>query len=209
MVKTTQSVRFAVWLLISLNLLMAYGSIWIFMRLAPVSGESNARNLRSLASCEKMLTALLKEDAAAFSNSLEEARNNVTEADETSALDMIGKHQTAAFSGDKAAKNTLLEAITQLSEINRSAMETAANKVIRFGTAGAWSAVFMALIMLFLMLIFKHRLMQNVLHPLQEIGDVLDANCKGDKMRRCSGTDLSGDIRHIYNDLNDTLDRTK
>ena len=67
----------------------------------------------------------------------------------------------------------------------------------------------MALIMLFLMLIFKHRLMQNVLHPLQEIGDVLDANCKGDKMRRCSGIDLSGDIRHIYNDLNDTLDRTK
>ena len=209
MVKTTQSVRFAIWLFIGLNLLMAYGCIWVFMRLAPVSGESNARNLRSLASCEEMLSALLREDAAAFARSLENARNNVTEKDETSSLEKIVTYKTAAFSGDKAARDNVLAAIMSLSEINRTAMEKAAREVSRFGMAGAWSVVFMALAMLVLLLLFKRHLLRNVLMPLQEIGEVLDASHKGDKMRRCSGTDLSGDIRHIYNDLNDTLDRTE
>lgn len=207
MVKTTQSVRFAVWLLICLNLLMAYGCIWIFMRIAPVSGESNTRNLRSQAACEEMLTALLHENIGNFELSLKKAGNNVTEAEENAALETISKQKDAAFSGDREARQQVIQALNKLSQINRTAMEDAALKVNRFGAAGSWSVVFMALTMLLLTLIFKRRLMRGVLYPLQEIGNVLESRRNGDLIRRCSGTDLTGDIQRIYNDLNDTLDR--
>ena len=179
------------------------------MRLSPVSGESNARNLRSLAACEDMLSALLKEDAEAFTRSFKNAENNVTEGEETAALNTISHHSQEAFSGNKAARHQVITALNALSQINRNAMETAAAKVSRFGAAGAWSVVFMALTMLLLTLIFKHRLMRNVLFPLQEIDQVLECRRNGDLIRRCSGTDLTGDIKRIYNNLNDTLDCSK
>ena len=71
------------------------------------------------------------------------------------------------------------------------------------------AVVLLALTMLLLTLIFKHRLMRNVLFPLQEIDQVLECRRNGDLIRRCSGTDLTGDIKRIYNNLNDTLDCSK
>ena len=207
MVRTTQSVRLVAWLLILLNLLMAYGCIWIFMRLAPVSGESNARNLRSLASCEEMLTAVAQNDAEAFSAALKSAGNNITEPEETPVLEQLILKEKAAFSGDQTARKEVIGAICSLSQINRAAMENSAKQVSSFGMAGAWSVVFMAIAMLLAELIFKNKLMKGIILPLQEIGEVVRANSKGDHMRRCSGTGFSSDIQHICSDLNDVLDQ--
>src|SRR5574344_369041 len=94
--KTGHSVRMAVWLLIGINLLMAYGCVWIFMRMAPVIVEINDRNLRSMGACEEMLEVLSSRDGAegyaVFQLALAKARNNVTEKDEAPALSRIATH---------------------------------------------------------------------------------------------------------------------
>ena len=55
----SKSVKFGAWLLIALNLLMAFGSIWVFMRMSPAIETIIARNAVSFEATEDMLAALL------------------------------------------------------------------------------------------------------------------------------------------------------
>lgn len=208
--KSGQSVRLGAWLLIALNLLMAYGCVWIFMRMAPVIGESNYRNLRSLAACEDMLIALSHqsedEKKVAFLQAFQRARSNITEAAEPSALELIQKNVDAAFDGDVKAREEVIAGIIALSCANRMAMEEAAHHGSQLGYGGAWGVVFMALWLCIAGFIFKRRLINGLVAPLEEIDDVLRVRRGGDLMRRCSGVDLSKDVERIFSGINDELD---
>ena len=43
-----QSMKFGAWVMIGMNLLMAFGAIWVFTRMAPAIREILSRNARSL-----------------------------------------------------------------------------------------------------------------------------------------------------------------
>jgi hypothetical protein len=51
-------------------------------------------------------------------------------------------------------------------------------------------------------------LKRNLVKPLEEIQSVITANRHGDTMRRCSGADMSKDIKTIFDGMNDLLDKT-
>ena len=110
--KIAPSVRLGAWLLIGFNLLMALGSIWIFMRMAPAIEIIIERNERSLEACEEMMASLAmisrntRTDAmlkATFENALKRAQNNITEKEEPAVLATIQADFADAFLGDRTA----------------------------------------------------------------------------------------------------------
>jgi methyl-accepting chemotaxis protein len=215
--KLAQSVRLGAWFLISLNLVMAFGSIWIFMRMAPAIEIIIEQNERSLHACEEMLSCLALVDQSAkvdllqseFLKALQRAKNNITEKDEPIAIEAINRNYIQAFKGNLEGKKKTVAAIQHLSQINRAAMVTADRKARQFGTAGAWGIVFMASAVFMVGMLFMRDLKRSLVKPLEEIHSVIRAVKTGDNMRRCTGPDAPQDIRSIFGEFNDILDQKR
>ena len=216
--KIVQSVRMGAWLLIGLNLLMALGCIWIFVRMTPAIEMIIERNERSLEACEEMLASLavISHDVhgnpalrVTFLNALGHAQKNITEKDEPAALESIRAHYTDAFLGNSDSREKTVAAIIRLGKINRAAMIVADRRARQFGNAGAWGVVFMAVNVFFAGMLFKRTVSRNLVAPLEEIHGVISAHQTGDAMRRCSGPDVRGDVKLIYEGINDLLDRCR
>ncbi|NCC50921.1 MAG: hypothetical protein EOM20_06850 [Spartobacteria bacterium] len=214
--RLTQTIRLGAWSLIALNFLMAMGSIWIFVRMAPVINGILEQNERSLLAGQQMLTCLAKvngdDDRAdreqSFAAALARAQNNVTEKEEPAALRIISAHYADAFADNPDALTQTIDAITRLSEINRSAMKQADHKAVQLGNAGAWGIVFMAVTIFMVGLIFVRALKRTLINPVDEIHSVITAFNEGDNARRCTGVDISQDFRTIFNGINELLDKT-
>ena len=212
--KIAQSVRMGAWLLIGLNLLMALGSIWIFMRMAPAIEVIIDRNERSLQACEAMLSSLAlmragngnKDLKTKFMNALRKAQNNVTEKEEPIALASINAHALNAFTGDKTALLKTVAGIDLLGKINREAMIAADIRARQFGYAGAWGVVFMATCVFFAGMVFKRSLSKALVKPLEEIHSVMSAQRHGDTMRRCICPDLTKDVKSLFDGINEFID---
>lgn len=210
--KLAHPVKFGAWFLIVMNLIMAFGSIWIFMRMAPAIEVIIAQNEVSLESCEDMLAALLKSNdsgsssLAVFRGALAKARNNITEEEEPAIIDRIEKYHKAAFDGDELSLNLTIDAITDLGDINRQAMRRADAKAKQFGYAGAWGVVFMATVSFMIGMILLRSLEKNLSEPIQEIDAVIAAVRDGDPMRRCTMKNPSSSIRKIFTNVNELLD---
>jgi methyl-accepting chemotaxis protein len=210
-----QALRLGAWFLIGLNLLMAFGSIWIFMRMAPAIEIIIAQNEVSLQACEEMLAALVigndnETDVAlqrsSFSKALKKAENNITEGNEPVALERIRKSYIKAFAQDSVELKKTVDAILYLSAINREAMAAADRKAKEFGKAGAWGIVFMASAVFLVGILFYRSLKRNLSTPLEEIHSVTRAIRNGNTMRRCTGARLPREIKQIYSELNEILD---
>ncbi|MDT8446806.1 MAG: hypothetical protein RRB13_07910 [bacterium] len=213
--KLAQSVKVGAWLLIALNLLIAFGSIWVFMRMAPAIDVIINQNEVSLEASEGMLSSLLMtesdEDRAEFSiesfrDALNKASNNITEQEEPRVIKKIAQHYQAAFQGNDRALKQTVEAIVELGAINRAAMHRADAKAKQLGYAGAWGVVFMATATFMAGMIFLRSVKKNLLEPILEIDRVVIAFRDGDLMRRCSMKNPPKDIRQIFGNLNDLLD---
>lgn len=210
-----QAVRLGAWIFVGLNLLMAFGSIGIFMRMAPAITVIIDRNERSLQACEDMLASLamstgITVDEArltAFKDAYERARNNVTEVEEPTVLKSIEASFHPAFRGDQEARQATVDAIVTLGRINREAMIYADTSARQLGYAGAWGVVFMACTIFIAGMLFVRRLTQRVVNPLEEIHRVIVAQRNGETMRRCNGTDLPQEMRAIFIGINEILDK--
>lgn len=211
----TRTLRLAGWLLIVLNLLMALGSIWIFMRMTPAIQIILHQNERSLNACETMLASLAMipgeennlQLVTSFKEELQKAENNITENEEIEKIIDIRQHHENAFGGDIAALRKTVYAITALSEINRRAMHEADLRAQQLGNAGGWGIVFMATAVFIVGMLFMRGLRRSIVQPLEEINTVLAAFRQGDRLRRCSGSAMPKDIRTIFGGINDLLDK--
>ena len=210
-----RSVRMGAWLLIGLNLLMGLGCIWIFTRMAPAIEVIIDRNERSLQASEEMLASLAmitheasRNDAlkATFTQALQRAQNNITEAREPAALKDIESRSAEAFEGNMEARQHTVSAIILLGKINSEAMITADGKARQLGYAGAWGVVFMALSVFLAGILFIRSLSRSLVWPLEEIHRVIIAHRSGDTLRRCTVADLPKDAQRVLNDLNGLLD---
>ena len=213
--KLAQPVQLGAWFLIALNILMAFGSIWIFMRMAPAIEVIIAQNEVSLEASEEMLAALLTKDSpesdhvsslASFRHSLSRAKNNITEKEESGFLDRIDQNFETAFKGNDVAFYQTVDAILGLGDINREAMRRADAKAQQLGYAGAWGVVFMATATFAIGMIFLRSMKKNILEPMQEIDSVVTAFREGNLMRRCSMKNPPNSIKQIFNNINALLD---
>ena len=214
--RLAQSVRLGAWLLIGLNLLMALGAIGILMRMAPAIAGIIERNERSLHACEEMLASLAfvgnesapdDEQRTRFKAALKRAEQNVTEEGESAALKVIAAGSSAAFAGDLATRKQTVTAIVRLADINREAMNQAVKGARQFREGGIWAVVFMAICAYGAGLLFIRSLLRRVVKPMEEIHAVIFAYRQGDTMRRCSGADVSQDVRAVFHGINGILDQ--
>lgn len=214
--KIAESVRVGAWLLIGFNLLMALGSIWIFMRMAPAIEIIIERNEHSLEACEEMLAALamISRNAqadrmlkATFEDALKRAQNNITEKEEPAVLEIINADFNDVFRGDRTAQQKTVAAIVLLGKINREAMVAEDHRAKQFGNAGAWGMVFMSAGVFFAGMLLKRRISRILVTPLEEIHQVISAYRNGDNMRRCTGPHLPADVQQVYRSINTLLDR--
>ncbi|WP_028579110.1 hypothetical protein [Desulfogranum japonicum] len=213
--KIAQPVQFGAWLLIVMNLFMAFASIWIFMRMAPAIEVIIARNAASLESCENMLTALLQANITIddgsrpierFRNALQNAEDNITEKKEPVVIRSIITYYPAAFTGDTLALAQTLSAIEALAEVNRKAMHRADIGAQQLGKAGAWAIVFMGTTSFIIGMIFLRSLQKNLSEPIEEIDAVITAFRQGASMRRCTMENPPQNIRKVFNNINELLD---
>lgn len=213
--KLAQPIRSGAWILISLNLLMSFASVWIFVRMVPAIEKIIAENEASLEACEDMLTALTLADAnaletqtsaSAFSNALDRAIKNITEIEEPAVVERIKHSYAAALSGDRTAIRQTVEAISQLSKINRAALKRDHMKAKQLGTAGAWSIVFMSILIFLVGMINIHNIRVNAIDPLQEINSALTAFHLGDTLRRCSLKSPNRNVSQIFSQVNELMD---
>jgi hypothetical protein len=213
--KLAQSVKVGAWLLVAMNLLMAFGSIWIFMRMAPAIEVIVAQNEVSLEASEEMLAAMLMfgtsdssagEKLESFRTALNRAKNNITEKEESAVIDSIIQHYEDAFYGNELALRQTVSAIVKLGDINREAMRRADSRAQQLGYAGAWGVVFMATITFMIGMIFLRSMRKNLTEPMQEIDTVVSSFRRGDKMRRCSIGYPSKSVKQIFGNINELLD---
>ncbi|NLF98313.1 MAG: hypothetical protein GX569_16395 [Candidatus Riflebacteria bacterium] len=216
--RLAQAFSLAAWLIVTINLLMAFGAIGVFSRMTPAIAEIISNNERSLQACEEMLTSLVMAahdhgdkklaHSQSFKNALERARNNVTEGEEPAALETIVSHFEGALAGNRQALETTTAAILTLSKVNRDAMASADKKAQQLGRGGAWGIVFMAVFVFIAGILFIQQLNSKLLKPLEEIKTVLLEHQTGETRRRCAGANLPTDIRGIFGSINRLLDRT-
>ncbi|MFH2123355.1 MAG: hypothetical protein ABIJ50_07745 [Pseudomonadota bacterium] len=215
--RLAQAVRVGAWLLVGLNLLMALGAIWILMRMAPAMAGIIERNDRSLYACEEMLAALVlvgddmssdeEQHLRRFEVALKRAQENVTEKGEAAVLQLIAANASGAFAGNLSARRQMVSAIVRLGDINREAMNQADKRVRQFGEAGIWGVVFMAIAVFGVGLLFIRSLLRRVVTPMVELHAVITAYRKGEIRRRCSGVDMSPEVRVVFYGINDILDQ--
>lgn len=216
--KPGQSIQFGARILLVLNLLMAMGTLWVFMRMTPAIKVILEQNQQSILAGEEMLAALAMArppqenqepvatqiygsetvDIAApqqtlplintFKEALKKSQSNVTESEEPEILGTINRYYVQAFQGDPEATLQTIQAIAKLSQVNRDAMEKADQRARQLGNAGAWGVVFMAALLFLASLLFLRSLRKNLIQPLEEIHAVTLAVRHDDHMRRCTGT---------------------
>lgn len=215
--KPGQSTRLGARILLGLNLLMAFGTLWVFMRMTPAIEVILQQNQLSILASEEMLAALAmsppsKADNQALLNTfrvaLKRSQSNITEGEEPEALSTIDSHYRNAFAGDLQARTQTIKALARLSKVNRDAMHTADYKARQMGNAGAWGVVFMASLLFLVGMLFVRSMRKNLIDPLAEIYAVTLAVRNEDHMRRCTSTHESPkDIRVIFTELNELLDQ--
>lgn len=214
--RLAQAVRIGSWFLVSINLLMAVGTIAIFTRMAPAIALIIERNERSLKACEDMLaimavtgagTPFTPEQARLFQTAFSRAQTNITEPQEPAILKRMEPTLPPLFAGDGAVRQEVVEAAVHLGKINRDAMAIADHRAQQLGHAGAWGVVFMALSAFLVGLIFIRSLTRRVVRPLEEIHAVIIAHRNGERMRRCTGADLSQDVVAVFTGINDLIDQ--
>lgn len=212
----SNAVRVGLWALIGLNLLMAFGAIAVFVRMTPAIALIIERNERSLEAGEEMLASLALSHAEQhvsqatryrFDAAYRRAEGNVTEPGEPQALETIARYHVDAFNGNQAANRMTVDAISELTRINRRAMREADERAQQLGNAGAWGVVFMALWILAVTLVFLRSIRRWVIEPLAEIHDVLVVHRGKDRFRRCGGgTSPSREVKAVYAKINELLD---
>ncbi len=217
--KTLLSIRLGIVIILTLILVMAFSSIYVFTRMSPAIEIIIQQNERSLLACEEMLFAMLYNDLTVtsgnqgasvirFEQALNSAINNITEPEEPEILDAIQQSYKSALAGDAQSRIRLMEGIASLSAINRDAMYQADVRARRLGTAGAWSVVFITLFVVVSTLIFRNNLFSRLIIPVNELKESVEAFLQGDIYRRCNSRGHPKDIQQLFSNVNELLDNT-
>jgi hypothetical protein len=206
----------SVGILVAFNVLLAFGAIGLFTRMGPAIERILQDNVYSTEAAEEMLALLARPSIdptsavrqRQFEEALQRAKNNTTELEEVPSLRRIEQHYIVALAGDDIALAVVVQALQQLTAINRQAMVSTDQEAQRLGNAGAWVAVFIAVFSFGISLIIIHRLERRVLNPLVELHDVLEAVRVGNSHRRCRALIAPDEIRQVLNSVNFLLDRS-
>ena len=178
-----------------------------FQRLEPFVNTLNSSNTRSLYYAEQMLSSIsAKKDIKVFEKNLNLAQNNITEPGEKEVLENIAGNYQPSFFGNNLYEDKTINDITELSRINRVAMEQAGLRAKKMETVGIWIIIFPSIFIWIIGLTLLARLKRTFIKPIQELNDVIADYNSGNHMRRCPSYTISKDLQKLYDGLNRILD---
>ncbi len=212
--KLRRDLLLSVGALVGFNLLVALSTVGLLSRMSPAIERIVQANVVSIEATGEMLRLLAMAGGAPlgavqqeqFGAALQRAQNNITEPDELAVVTRIRARHEAALAGEVAARQVVIVALGELVATNRDAMIAEDRRAQRMGTAGAWSAVFIAVLGFLVSLIVIRRLRRSIVEPLAELYATLEAARKGDRFRRCTGLATPPEIRRIFQAVNEMLD---
>jgi PAS domain-containing protein len=205
----------SVGVLVACNILLAFVAIGLLTRMSPAFERILRDNVYSNEAATEMLALLAepirdstaKERQRRFESALQRAKSNITESEEVVVLARLEQQYGDALAGDASAVVVVVQALTHLTAINRRVMVSAEQEAQRLGTAGAWVAVFIAVFSFVISSLIIRRLERQVLNPLVELHDVLEAVHVGNRHRRCRVIEAPEEIRRVLSSINALLDR--
>ncbi len=181
--------------------------IYGFQRLAPCVNTLNSSNTKSLYYAEQMLSSIsVKKDLKKFEENLNLAQNNITEIGEKEAIDKIADNYLPAFNGNKIIEEETINEITDLSRINRVAMEQVGLRAKKIQIVGIWIIIFPSIFIWIIGLTLLARLKRTFIDPIQELNDTIFDYNRGNHMRRCPSYTISKDLQKLYDGINRILD---
>ncbi|MBN2191657.1 MAG: hypothetical protein JW751_02480 [Polyangiaceae bacterium] len=209
-----REVLLAIGSLVLVNLLLAFGSIGLFVRMGPAIERILQENVYSITATEEILgelaaagSAPLPDDARArVGQALQRAQRNVTEDAERPVLDTLERRLPAALAGDRASREVVIADLQRLIRINRDAMGRVDEEARRLGSAGAWAAVLLGFLSFLLSLLVVVRLQRSFVRPLLELSEVMDRVHRGDRWRRCHARAAPREVLRVMEAVNRLLD---
>jgi len=178
-----------------------------FQRLEPFVNTLNSSNTKSLYYAEQMLSSIsAKKDIKVFEKNLNLAQNNITEPGEKEVLENIAGNYQPSFFGNNMYEEETISNITELSRINRIAMEQAGLRAKKMQTVGIWIIIFPSIFIWIIGFTLLARLKRTFIKPIQELNDVIADYNSGNCMRRCPSYTVSKDLQKLYDGLNRILD---
>ncbi len=209
--KFAQGIRLGTWLLVLLNVVLAFTAVWMLLRIPPAVAP--VMEQASLAACEEMLACLAAakspqqaESRAGFEQALQSVRADREQ--DVQAVQIIMQHYKQAFAGSHMEIQKTSAALLALTQNQRRNLAHAGRQVRQFASAGAWAIVFMAQAIFLIGLLFLRKQKKHLLAPLEEVYVVLQAQKNGDNLRRCGSSYASQDMQFIFSGINELLDRT-
>lgn len=200
--------------LVACSLLLAFGSIGLFVRMGPAIDRILQENAFSILAAEEILTELAQADdgplkpraRSAIRDALTAAKSNVTEDSEPPVLEKLQASIPRVVEGDEQAKLQAVDLTRSLIQINWRAMRQAGDEAHRLGTAGAWAAFFVGLTSFLLSLLVVVRLQHRVVTPLVDLFVVLEEAREGDHHRRCHAGEAPREVLQVMESVNQMLD---
>ena len=178
-----------------------------FQRLEPFVNTLNSSNTRSLYYAEQMLSSIsAKKDIKVFERNLNLAKNNITEPEERDVIEKIAGNYQPSFYGNNMYEDETIDNITELSRINRTALEQAGLRAKKMQTVGIWIIIFPSIFIWIIGLTLLARLKRTFIKPIQELNDVIFDYNSGNHMRRCPSYTVSKDLQKLYDGINRILD---
>ncbi len=208
-------IRLVVGALISIILVIAFGSIGLLTRMSPAFEKIMGENVYSVTAVENMLEALaathdtMETRRSLFQEALGKAKGNITEKEERELLETIERHWHTAIDGDPVALSVVLQALDHEARVNWSSIERANKYVRRLGSTGAWAVVLLGGVGFLFGLNAVRRLQKRVLAPVSELHSVLSQVRAGNASRRFSMPEAPAELREIGDMINEMLDRNR
>lgn len=200
--------------LVALNLVLAFGSIALFVRMGPAIERILQENVYTIDAAELILAELAESGGQSLEPSsrqrvheaLAKAQRNVTEEAERPVLAQLEEHLPAAESGDAAARRRVIASARELIRVNHEAMRDADAEAGRLGRAGAWAAVLVGFLSFLLGLLLLGRLRRRFIDPLLDLHRTLQGAASGERLRRCRNIDAPYELVEVKRQVNALLD---
>lgn len=205
---------FAIGVLLTLNVMLAFVSIGLFARMGPaIEGILHSKS-SMIAATEGILVTLTEASVVPVAPQRQQrvieaigaARGKASGPKEKALLALMDANIQAAFAGDKQAILLEVKSTRQLIQMHRRQMQNMDRTAQQLGTAGAWAVVFVGFLSFVLSIVAIKRLRRRVLAPMLELVDVLALVRQGDRYRRCQRRESPAEIAQIFRHINTLLD---
>jgi nitrogen fixation/metabolism regulation signal transduction histidine kinase len=197
--------------LIAFQLVTALAGIGLLSRTRPAIEHILSDNVATLAATDEMLAILAANvtnhgTELEFRHALESAEQNITEAREREIVERI--RRLATPEGLMEPDAALVEALRDLSEINRDAMRVDDESAQWISSAGAWTIFAFSLLSFGVSLVILYRLRSRLLRPLTNLHQTVLGAKQGDPHRRCTISDAPEELQTLIEVVNGALDHT-